>query len=457
MFRRMFAYVLIAALAMLTVLPALAQEGAANGADQARSVYMPLVTGGAANAVEQDFTDSDLAADAEVSAAANSNAGAVFVATNAYDPVRGNEIVMYRRASNGVLTLVGYFPTGGQGSGPGTRFRGDGLGSAWVVVLSKNREWLFVTNAGDNTVSVFRVHKRGLELRYVGNSGGIFPNSVTVYKNRVYVLNSANAGNITGFQMNGQGQLTPIIGSTRTLNANQTFPPDALFNPAGISFTPNGKQIVVTIKDGPPIPEATGKGRILVFNVSNQGMPNNTPVVYEGNNNGPFGFDFDDDGNLLVADFVGGPEANGGLTGAASSYKINADGSLTVISNNVADNQVDTCWLVTNGKYAYGSNFGTDNISSWTVGEDGTLTLLAGSAATTVGTGVFPLDLQVTPNGKFLYLVQPGNGKVGMWAINSDGSLTSLGAVGGLEPTPATEPAEYFSEIGGSPAGIAAY
>ena len=385
------------------------------------------------------------------------HAGAVFVATNSFDAVRGNEIVMYRRAGNGVLSLAGYFPTGGQGSGPGTRFRGDGLGSAGSVVLSKNNKWLLVTNAGDNTISVFRVHKNKLELRHVGDAGGIFPNSVTVYKNMVYVLNSANEGDITGFWMNGQGQLTPIAGSTRTLDGNQTFPPDALFNPAGIRFTPDGKQIVVTIKDGPHIPEATGKGRILVFNMSNQGLPGSAPVVYEGNNNGPFGFDFDDEGNLLVADFVGGPEINGSLTGAASSYKINADGSLTVISNNVADNQIDTCWLVTNGDYAYGSNFGTDNISSWKVGDNGELTLLAGSAATTVGTGVFPLDLAITPNGKFLYLVQPGNGKVGMWAINADGSLTSLGAAGGLEPTPPIEPPEYFTHTGGSPAGIAAY
>ncbi|MEZ4727710.1 MAG: hypothetical protein R3E79_11320 [Caldilineaceae bacterium] len=67
MLRRMFASVLIAALALVTVLPAFAQDGASNGADQAKSVYMPLVTGGAANGVEQDFTDSELAADEDTS------------------------------------------------------------------------------------------------------------------------------------------------------------------------------------------------------------------------------------------------------------------------------------------------------------------------------------------------------------------------------------------------------
>jgi 6-phosphogluconolactonase len=380
-------------------------------------------------------------------------AGAVFVGTNAYDAVRGNEVVMYRRAEDGRLTLIGRFPTGGQGSGPGTRFRGDGLGSGGSVKLSDNRRWLFITNAGTDNVSVFRVHRDYLELRDVEPTGGLFPNSVTVHGNLVYVLNSGNEGSITGFRLSGDGDLTPLEGSERGIDANQSYPPDALLNPAAIAFTPNGRQLVVTIKDGPAIDIATGKGRILVFNLGNRGLPSAAPVVYEGNNNGPFGFDFDEKGNLLVADFVGGPN----LTGAASSYKINSDGSLRVISNNVANGQIDTCWLVSNGEYAYGSNFGTDNISSYKVGDDGSLILLDGSAGETGEANSFPIDLGITPNGKFLYLIEPGVGKVGMWRINADGSLTSLGVAGGLEPTPATEPAEYFTHTGGSPAGIDAY
>jgi 6-phosphogluconolactonase len=386
-------------------------------------------------------------------AAARGDAGAVFVATNAYDTVRGNEIVMYNRVADGRLTIAGYYPTGGLGSGPGTRFRGDGLGSGNSVQLSRDHQWLLVTNAGTDDVSVFRVRKDGLELRDVEPSGGLFPNSVAIHNNIVYVLNSGNDGNITGFTLDKDGRLTPIPGSTRDIDANQSYPPDALLNPATIAFTPNGRQLVVTIKDGPAIPEATGKGRILVFNLDHHNLPSAQAVVYEGNNNGPFGFDFDEKGNLLVADFVGGPN----LTGAASSYRINPDGSLKVISNNVANGQIDTCWLVTNGKFAYGSNFGTDNISSYTVGADGSLTLLNGSAATTGEANSFPIDLGITPNGRFLYLVEPGVGKIGMWRINGDGSLTSLGAVGGLEPTPPTEPSAYFMHTGGSPAGIDVY
>jgi len=91
------------------------------------------------------------------------------------------------------------------------------------------------------------------------------------------------------------------------------------------------------------------------------------------------------------------------------------------------------------------------------VGEDGSLTLLNPTAATTVNSTTFPLDLGITPSGRYLYLVQPGDGQIGSYRINNDGSLTDLGAAAGLEPTADAEPAEPFSMEGGSPAGIAVY
>ena len=102
-------------------------------------------------------------------------AGAVFVGTNhnnTSDPSEpANEVVMYRRAADGTLTLLGHFDTGGQGSDPSIRFAGDGLGSAHSVQLSQDRRCLFVANAGSDTVSVFRVAEDGLQLTDVVPTG----------------------------------------------------------------------------------------------------------------------------------------------------------------------------------------------------------------------------------------------------------------------------------------------
>jgi 6-phosphogluconolactonase (cycloisomerase 2 family) len=400
----------------------------------------------------------------------NNNLRAVFVGTNhnnttdASQPA--NQIVMYNRGTDGSLALVGRFDTGGQGSGPGQRFAGDGLGAAHSVTLSPDRKLLLVTNAGSNNLTVFSVSSNGLtrtDLQPTGDGSAShrFPNSVTMFGNLVYVLNSADAGSITGFTISAQGKLTPIANSTRLISGNQTrFAPDAVTNPTQVSFTPDGKHLVVTIKDGPiagaiPNTPPTGPGRILVFGVDGSGLPTSTFTQIGTNNAGPFGFSFDRNGNMLCAMFVGG---NAGTAGA-QSFKINADNTVTPIGAVVMDTQLDTCWLENNGIYAFGANYTSGTISSFRINGDGSLTLLNAAAGTTVAPGntqgSTPLDLAVSSDGQYLYDVLPGSGKVAAWRINGDGSLTSIGEFSGLPQTVNGDAAPVDFGAGGSPAGIA--
>jgi 6-phosphogluconolactonase len=404
--------------------------------------------------------------------------GAVFVGTNhnnTSDPREpSNQVVMYGRRADGSLVLLGRFATGGQGSGPGQRFAGDGLGAGNSVRLSEDRRWLFVANAGSNTVSVFRVRHDRLVLTDVeatgnGSRSSRFPNSVTQHGDLVYVLNAADEGSITGFRFDrATGGLTPLAGSTRTFAANQKrFAPDALCDPTQIAFTPDGRQLVVTIKDGPaaelaPGAEPTGPGRILVWNVGHQGRPSARFTRTDLGNRGPFGFSFDTKGHLLVAEFVGGPveNVNGSrtLTGAAGSFRIRANGSLAPITLAEPDHQVDTCWLVNNGRYAYGANYTSGSISSFRIGEDGSLRLMTATAGTTEhpanSQGSTPLDERISPDGRYLYLVLPGSGKVAAWQIRTDGSLRKVGEFPGLPRTVDGDQAPFDFSALGSPAGI---
>lgn len=404
--------------------------------------------------------------------------GSVFVGTNhnnGTDPSQpANQVVMYRRGVDGTLTRTGAFDTGGQGSGPSQRFAGDGLGAGESVRLSEDQRWLFVANAGSNSVSVFRVRPDRLELTDVeptgdGSAGHRFPNSVAQHDDLVYVLNSADQGSITGFRLTPSGKLVRIPGSTRELAANQRrFTPDPLYNPTQVSFTPDGSRLVVSIKDGPdpalaPGTEATGPGRILTFAVGRSGRPSTTFVRTDFGHRGPFGFSFDRRGNVLVGEFVGGPvELVGGvksITGAAGSYRIDRDGTLTPITPAVANHQLDTCWLVNNGRYAFGANYSSGTVSSYRIGPNGALTLLNPVAGTTEHPGNVqgstPLDSRVSPDGTFLYVVLPGSGKVAGWQIRDNGSLRKIGEFGGLPQTVNGDQAPVDFGAGGSPAGIA--
>src|SRR5579884_1662897 len=83
--------------------------------------------------------------------------GAVFAMTNAADR---NQIIVFKRSSNGGLMPAHRFATGGRGSG-GTA---DPLQSQGSLILTQNREFLLAVNAGSGDISVFRVSGSMLRL-----------------------------------------------------------------------------------------------------------------------------------------------------------------------------------------------------------------------------------------------------------------------------------------------------
>src|SRR5579872_5949677 len=87
----------------------------------------------------------------------NGNAGAVFVMTNAADM---NEIIAYKRSSDGSLEKGRHFATGGRGSGGTT----DPLGSQGSLTLTQDHQFILAVNAGSGEISVFQVHGDMLKL-----------------------------------------------------------------------------------------------------------------------------------------------------------------------------------------------------------------------------------------------------------------------------------------------------
>lgn len=168
-------------------------------------------------------------------AVAAGDRGAVYTLTNS---AAGNAVMVFNRAADGTLTAAGAVSTGGLGTGAG-------LGSQGALTLSADHKWLFAVNAGSDDLSVLAVSPVGLMLVDRVASGGTQPISVTAYKNFVYVLNAGGSGNITGFTLSKQGQLTPIANSTSNLSNNGV---GAAPDPAEISFGPAGDVLVVTEK-----------------------------------------------------------------------------------------------------------------------------------------------------------------------------------------------------------------
>jgi 6-phosphogluconolactonase len=321
--------------------------------------------------------------------------GAVYTMTNAAD---GNEVIIFSRDANGLLTKAGSVSTSGIGSG-GSGL--DPLESQGSLVLSQDRKWLLAVNAGSNEISAFRVRPGGLDLIDKVDSGGVFPASLTIFHNLVYVLN-AGSPNITGFNLSTKGQLTPLAGSTRLLGSGEF---------AQVGFDLRAEHLVVTDK---------ANNEILVYSVDENGLPATNPVTSMSNGVTPFGFLFDQRGHLLVV------EAG---SNAVSSYHILSDGTLQAISPSVPNGQLEACWIAGNKSgYVFTANPGSQTISAYKLNtKKGIVVLLDG----VVGIGNKPIDLAITINGRFLYALDPGNGTVDMFQIERNGSLTNLGALAG--------------------------
>ena len=333
------------------------------------------------------------------------SAGAVFAATNG---VRHNEVVMYSRSETGKLTYVGNFSTGGRGQGG----INDPLQAQSSLLLSSDHKYLLAVNAGSSTISVFKVHSYGLELLDTKSTEGGNPVSVTMHDDLVYVANVGGNLHTAGFHLKSWGELEFIPNSKQPLSSLDT-------EPGTIAFSPDGSKVIVTERQ---------TSKVDVFSVASDGSLSNGAIT-AAQGVEPFGASFAPSGALLVA------EAG---SGAVSSYSINSDNSLAVITSKSPSSGAATCWVIPSGTYAFATSAITSSVSAYKLSASGDLSALGITLVEPgnqkaifppVGVTSFPLDLAVTPDNQFLYVVYSALGKVIGYQISDGGKLTKITSV----------------------------
>ena len=309
-----------------------------------------------------------------------------------------SQIVAYREDPNsGVLTaLAGSNITAGP--------------SVQSLVIHPSKKYLYAANAGENDISLFTISSTGALTEVTPRAtAGTIPNLLTMDSAGTFLyVGNAGSLSISVFSIDsGTGALTAVAGSPFPIG----------MSPLSIKLSPSGEFLYVTGPGSPGIVEA--------FSL-NQGIPTVVPGSPFFTGTDPYGLAIDSSGTHLYT-------ANR-LDNSVSEFTINADGSLTELSDSPIGETFSgpvNLLIDQSGKYLYVANQASSNLAAYSIGSDGALTLLTGSPFTT---GSQPSFIASDPSGKFLFVGNQTSPVIQSFSLNtSNGILTSVASysVGG--------------------------
>ena len=326
----------------------------------------------------------------------NDTAGAAYVQTNAAP----NEVIAFRRATDGSLDLIGSVATGGEGDGT------PHLQSQGSVTLTGDGQHLLVTNAASDDLSVFSVAADGsIELRERVHTGST-PRSVDERDGLVVVLNTGQPG-LASFRVHAEG-IERVEGGDQTLD-----PSDA--DPAQVAFSPDGSMVVITQR---------GTDSIVTYEVTADGtFGTSSEIASEGPT--PYGFAFTSGGTLVVTEAFGAEKG----AAAASSYAIE-DGSLVTRTSSVGNGRSEICWAVItpDDRFAFTTNFADGAVSRYAIASEGSLSLEDATAGISVDGMPGLRDEALSGDGRFLYAIDADSGRIYGWSVDAEGSLEPVGS-----------------------------
>ena len=220
---------------------------------------------------------------------------------------------------------------------------------------------LLAVNAGSDTLTRFSVHGTSLEREQVISTGGQFPVSIAASGRNVYVLNAGGDGSVSGFRRTG-GSLHAIPGIGAPTRSRRQ-------HPAGLPCISGADRDHPRRRPAGRVDQDARHGRRL----RDRGRPKAfaAPTV-TSTGPVPFPFVFDPAGRIVLGD----------ASGVLSTWSFAADGTLVPVAQAPSNHQVALCWLAEVGGHLYTTNTGSNSVTGYDEGSDGTLTLLDADGVT---------------------------------------------------------------------------
>ena len=189
--------------------------------------------------------------------------------------------------------------------------------------------------------------------------------------------------------------------------------------PAQIQFSDDGRVLIVTEK---------ATNNVVSFALDRNGIPI-VRRIFASPGATPFGFAVGKGRRVYVS------EAAGGAANASSvtSWRLGKDAHLSVIAPSVATLQTAACWVVLtpDGRFGYVTNTGSGTTSAFRI-RGGQLELLDDGAPASSGPTSGPIDMVVTADGSFLHVLGSGTETLTTFEILRDGRLAWVSELQGL-------------------------
>ena len=309
-------------------------------------------------------------------ATAGAGLATVFVESNNPESDH-NAVLAFNRSADGSLQQIGTFSTHGTGQLNLPKVVGPD-DSSQEVVATPDGKFLFAVNQGSNTIAAFRIRGDGsLDFINTFDSGGVQPDSIGIVNGRLYVSNRGDAANAGP-------------GGTPAANPGTVAP-----NITGFNIDPDGSLS--------PIPNST-----VTFPVGT--VPSQNLVSR--------------DGKFLFSDVFGVNGGTAPQSNTLASFRIQADGALTPAGNVAAQAPGATTAAPAllgaatnpNRNIVYAGLTGLSEVAVFTYDASGRLSFVGASAPNNQG-GSGPCWVAVSPDGKFLYTGDTGSDSVGVYSL----------------------------------------
>src|SRR3989441_714933 len=291
--------------------------------------------------------------------------------------ISGNMVSAYAANSDGSLSPIGVFGTGGSGS--------VGFFAANRIVAVPSKQLLYVANDASNTISAFSISSGTgqLTLRGVfssaGSAGGDMSIDATPDGAFLFASNSGS-GTIVTFAIASNGTLTPVASTTAVGSGAN-----------GMRVTPNGRFLAYA---------ATFTNTVATYLINSDGTLTFVSQLFAGGGGSVASVAFNSRSTLLFgAEAVGSgifvaafSVSSAGVLGAVFGSPFTGPGS----NSNVALVSPDD-------RFVFVSNQFSDSVTVFSIGANGTLTVVSGSPFSVSSGGQDPAGMVVNSAGTFLY------------------------------------------------------